>query len=78
MKKTDEALPFYTLGHQGLVAWAICTNLPQDEALAHANSIGPTGISSKWALSEDKFPGGEANPHNCPEKPEYKHYLLEC
>ncbi|GAI76435.1 unnamed protein product [marine sediment metagenome] len=77
-KKTEAPLPFYTLGHQGLVAWAICTSLPLDEAIAHANSIGPTGISSKWALSEDKFPDGKDNPHNCPDIPGHKHYLLEC
>ncbi|MBA7465358.1 hypothetical protein ES707_00520 [subsurface metagenome] len=78
IKKTEEPLPFYTLGHQGLVAWAICTSLSLDEAIAHANIIGPTGISSKWALSEDKFPDGKDNPHDCPDMPGHKHYLLEC
>jgi len=67
------------------VSWAICTNMPQEEAIAHANSIGPTGISSRWQLSEDKFPAswmkqtdGKDNPHDCPDYPGNKHYLLEC
>ncbi len=69
---------FFTLGYAGLVSWAICTDLPQDEAIAHANSLNPTGISSRWQLSEDKFPDGKENPHDCPDNPGYKHYLLEC
>jgi len=77
MEKTKE-ISFFTLGHQGLIAWAICTNLPLDEAVAHANRIGPTGISSSWSLSEDKFPDGKDNPHDCPDNPGNKHYLLEC
>ncbi len=77
-KKTKEEISFYTLGHQGLVFWAICTKLPQEEAIAHANSIGPTGISSRWQLSEDKFPDGKDNPHDCPEMPGHKHYMLNC
>ena len=78
MKKTKETLPFYTLGHQGLVSWAICTSLSQDEAIAYANRMSPTGISSRWALSEDKLPDGKDNPHDCPDMPRHKHYLLEC
>ncbi len=78
MKKPAVAPSFFTLGSRALVVWAICTNLPMDEAIAHANMQSPTGISSKWQLSEDKFPGGTANPHDCPDKPGHKHYLLEC
>ena len=81
MKKTAEKKPvvsFYTLGAQGLVFWAICTNLPQEEAIAHANRTGPTGISSRWQLFEEKFSDGKDNPHDCSEKPGYKHYLLNC
>ncbi len=78
MEKTKETLSFFTLGSQGLVCWAICTDMPQEEAIAHANSISPTGISSRWQLSEDKFPGDLDNPHDCPDKPGNKHYLLNC
>ena len=78
MKQTGEKVSFYTLGSQGLVMWSICTSLPLDEAIAHANSIGPTGISSKWQKSEEKFADGLDNPHDCPENPGHKHYLLEC
>ncbi len=78
MKQQEETLQFYTLGSQGLVMWAICTSLPLDEAIAHANSIGPTGISGKWQLSDEKFGDSLDNPHDCPEMPGHKHYLLEC
>ena len=78
MTKVAEKIQFYTLGHQGLVSWAICTSLPLAKAIAHANSIGPTGISSRWALSEDKFPDDKNNPHDCPDMLGHKHYLLEC
>ena len=69
---------FYTLGNVGLVSWAICTDLPQDKAIAKANSLNSTGISSRWQLSKDNFPAGEENPHDCPHNPGHKHYLLEC
>lgn len=77
-KVKEKDISFFTLGHQGLVSWAICTNLPLDEAVAHANRLGPTGISSRWQLSEDKFPDGKDNPHICPDHSENKHYLLNC
>ena len=69
---------FCTLGHAGLICWAICTDLPLDEAIAKANSLNSTGTSSQWQLSEDKFPDGKENPHNCPDNPSHKHYLLNC
>jgi len=78
MVKKAKEMSFYTLGSQGLIFWAICTSLPIDEAIAHANSIGPTGISSSWQLSEDKFSDGKDNPHDCPEIPGHKHYMLNC
>jgi hypothetical protein len=71
-------MTFFTLGHVGLVSWAICTDLPLDEAVAKCNRDNPTGISSRWALSEEGFPDGLANPHDCPDHSENKHYLLEC
>ena len=78
MPETKENVSFFTLGSQGLVSWAICTNLPEEEAVAHANRSSPTGISSRWMLSEEDFPDGLANPHDCPDKPGNKHYLLNC
>ena len=73
-----EEVSFFTLGSQALVAWAICTNLPEEEAIARANMMSPTGISSRWQLSEDKFPDGGDNPHDCPDNPGNKHYFLNC
>ena len=76
--KTKQEISFFTLGSQGLCYWAICTNLPQEEAIAHARSLSPAGTSSNWCLADDKFPDGKANPHDCPDKSENKHYLLNC
>ena len=78
VKQKTTKVEFYTLGNSGLICWAICTNLHQEQAVSHANSINPTGISSQWQLSDDKFPDGKDNPHDCPDKPGNKHYLLEC
>ncbi len=81
MKKPEDEVKkksFFTLGSQGLVCWAICTNMSQEKAIAHANSLSPTGISSRWQLSEDKFPDGRDNPHDCPDNPGAKHYMLNC
>lgn len=78
MKTGKAEISFYTLGYQGLVTWAICTNLTKEKAISHANSIGSTGISSNWRLSEDKFPDDKDNPHDCPDNLGNKHYLLNC
>jgi len=46
----------------------------------YMNREHPTGISSKWTMSEDKnFHSGETNPCACNEFPrKRKHYLLNC
>lgn len=59
-------MEFWTLGSQGLVMWAICTDLPEKEAIEFANRVSPTGILSKWQLSDEKFSDGKSNPHDCP------------
>ncbi len=78
VEKTATEVNFWTLGHAGLVCWAICTSMPQEEAIAHANRLNPTGISSRWQLSGEKFPDDKSNPHDCPDKPGNKHYILNC
>ena len=77
MTKKKE-ISFYTLGHQSLCFWAICTNLSKDEAIAHARALSPAGTSSNWCLSDGKFPDGKDNPHDCPDKRGNHHYLLNC
>ena len=43
------------------------------------NIINPTGVSSKWKLSEDKFfANGQSNPCQCENDPSRKHYLFNC
>jgi hypothetical protein len=64
----------------GVCNMSICTSLPIDEAVERANSEEPTGIRSRWSLSDDKtFQGGEPMPCACNNHPEtHKHYLLSC
>jgi hypothetical protein len=64
----------------GLCTASVCTSLPLEEALEQMNVLHPTGISSKWELSQDKtFKGGQSNPCPCEDKPKtHKHYLLSC
>jgi len=69
---------FFTLGHQTLLWWGICTNLAPDDAVAHANSVSAPGTKAGWILSEESFPDGRANPHDCPDTPGNSHYLLNC
>jgi len=63
----------------GLCAASICTSLPIEEAVATMNAKYPTGISSKWKLSDSPtFKTGEENGCQCPDHTENKHYLLNC
>jgi len=38
----------------------------------------PTGISSKWAISDENFLSGESNPCPCEEDSSRQHWLLNC
>lgn len=70
----------YSLG-AGLVAMSVCAPADWDEEKveAAANRENPTGIGSRWTISEDEeFASGETNPHECQDAPGRKHWLLNC
>lgn len=64
----------------GICSASVCTSLPIDEAVARMNEECPTGIESKWALSNDThFRGGAENGCPCTDSPEtHRHWLLNC
>ena len=66
---------FYIL-NVGLVGAIICTNLPIEEATNRLNSASPTGISSRWQLSEEEK--GSPNHAPCPDNPNNTHYAFNC
>lgn len=63
----------------GLCCASVCSSLPVEEVTERLNQRYPTGISSQWMHSTEKFRGGEPNPCPCPDAPEtHKHYLFQC
>ena len=42
------------------------------------NKKDPTGIDSKWTISDEKFADGSENPHSCELENCRNHYLFEC
>jgi hypothetical protein len=50
-----------------------------EEVVNAINLQNPTGISSKWQISEnEKFRSGEPNPCVCERDPDRRHYLMVC
>ena len=63
----------------GLCCASVCSCLPLKEITKRLNSEHPTGILSKWGLSEEKeFADGSPNPCHCQDSPDNKHYLFNC
>ena len=64
----------------GFVSASVCSSLPIEETTERLNAEHPTGISSRWQLSDEPtFSGGEPNPCACNRWPDtHKHYLFEC
>lgn len=70
---------FFEAYSVGLVCVSVCSDLPIEEVTERLNLEHPTGIDSRWALSEDKtFSGGEPMPCPCNEDPSRTHYLFNC
>lgn len=68
---------------KGLVSVSVCAvnELTPEQVEEMTNIEYPTGISSKWHISEDKTfkDGVSTNPCPCEEYPtKRKHYLLNC
>lgn len=70
----------FTVISYGMVCASVCTSLTNEEAAARLNEEVPTGIKSKWDISEDThFAGGKhTNPCACPDFPGNRHILFKC
>jgi len=64
----------------GLCNASVCSSLDIEETTRKLNQEYPTGIVSKWKLSEEPtFRTGEPNGCPCDLYPEtHKHYLFSC
>lgn len=64
----------------GLVYCSACA--PADMAVedieAKVNAQHPTGIASRWLVTDEPFSHGEPNPSPCSDGPLKMHYLLSC
>ena len=80
--KTSLRTPHFEAYSVGICCMSICTNLPPEEAVAKANAEYPTGIQTRWEVSEDEFfsDGKTRNGALCESAhaPEARHYLLNC
>ncbi len=65
----------------GICAASACAekDTPREEIERVVNNFAPTGIESRWAISEDgHFANGEPMPAPCNNDPERQHWLLNC
>ena len=65
----------------GPVHMSVCVakTMSREDIELRANLESPTGISSRWEVSEDAaFRGGEPNPCQCEDDPDRLHYLMVC
>lgn len=65
---------------RGLVCCSVCCplELSKEEIEKYVNSQNPTGIESKWTISQNDFIDGSKNPHQCETTSKKLHYLLNC
>ena len=65
----------------GIVHLSVCAlkTIPVNCVEDFANAEHPTGISSRWNLSEDEtFASGEQHPKECEDDSSRIHYLMVC
>jgi hypothetical protein len=62
----------------GLCFATVCTDLPDGEAGDRLNASHPTGISSRWEVSEEDFKDGTPNGVCCEKDPTRRHVLFVC
>lgn len=64
----------------GLCHASVCVekDTPVAEIESYVNTAHPTGISSPWEVSKEKFADGTDNPHACELIPTRLHYLMVC
>lgn len=52
--------------------------MTRDEIERQVNERHPTGISSRWAVSDEAFRDGSPNPSPCDGVEDRQHWLLSC
>ena len=65
----------------GLVCASACapTDVSREEIEREVNAQHPTGVSSRWRISEETtFATGEPMPSPCNHGAERQHWLLSC
>ena len=65
----------------GITNMSVCVkkDLSKEEIEKQANIANPTGITSQWKISKEKFKDDSNNPCPCDQKPNDRlHYLLVC
>jgi hypothetical protein len=65
----------------GPVYASVCTCLSDADATDWLNELFPTGLSSRWHISDSAtFPNGEPNPSPCNDSPHtnHRHVLFNC
>lgn len=65
----------------GLIHCSVCVpkGLTKQQIEDAVNSTHPTGISSRWEVSNDAtFKTGQSNPCICEQDSERLHYLMVC
>lgn len=80
MTDTTPSPPVVDVYAVGLVYCSVCAPANMSmEVLTHAVNVqAPTGIGSRWRLSDDPtFASGEPQPGPCSD-PERLHYLFSC
>jgi hypothetical protein len=66
-------------GH-GLVCASVCaeSSLTKEQIESEVNKQIPTGIDSRWRVSEERFRTGEPNGFPCSDGGGRAHWLLTC
>ena len=69
-----------TVYTEGLVNVSVCApgDMPVHKVEAEVNRTHPTGIESRWSVTEPQFSGGQANGCVCDQDPSRRHWLLCC
>jgi hypothetical protein len=77
MEREKKRIDIYA---SGLCYSSVCADreMPLSEITEILNSENPTGINTRWELSDEDFRCGESNPCRCTEDDSRVHYLFSC
>ena len=73
----EEPVDCYSIGLCHISCCALKT-MTKDDIEHEVNRMHPTGIPSKWEITEKKFNSGESNPCPCNEDEDCQHWVLTC